>query len=276
MKKALKIALPILGTAVAAAATTVFLVAPGKADEEKKAPFWGRNFAHRGLHKIDRTIPENSLLAFNEAAEGGYGIELDVRLSADGRVIVFHDENLEGLCGLNEQTKNMDWAELKKLRLLGTEEGIPLLSEALALIAGRVPVILELKHGSHDRELCERTLELVRCYNGDLCVESFSPFILRWFKKNAPDILRGQLSCSSECFGGSVSRIKSFFVSNLLTNFLSRPHFIAHGICRKSFLVKLCESMGAMKVAWTSRDWTNEDDNDAVIFEFYRPRVKFK
>ena len=276
MHKALKIALPILGGTVAAAAATVFLVAPGRASEEKKSPFFGRNFAHRGLHKIDRTIPENSLPAFNEAAENGYGVELDARLTADGRVVVFHDDDLERACGVEGRVEDTDWEELKKLHLFDTHETIPLLGEALAIIGGRVPVIIELKQGRNNAELCERTMELIRCYNGDVCVESFNPFILRWFKKHAPGLLRGQLTASVDGFGEGVCKAKAFAVSNLLTNFLSRPQFIAHSLGRKSFLARLCEKMGAMKVAWTSRDWTNEDDNDAVIFEFYRPRVKYK
>lgn len=274
MNRAFKIALPILGTAAVAAAT-VFLVAPGKSSEEKKAPFWGRNFAHRGFHKIDKTIPENSLLAFNEAAENGYGVELDVRLSADGRVVVFHDDSLQKICGAEGSIEESSWAELKKLRLHGTDEGIPLLSEVLAVIAGRVPLIVELKHGKNDIDLCERTYELISCYNGEACIESFNPLILRWFKKNAPEIMRGQIVSGNVCEDG-LCRIKGFFGSSMLANFLSRPHFIAHGIRPKSCLVRLCEKLGAMKVAWTSRDWTNEDHNDAVIFEFYRPRVRFK
>lgn len=276
MNKALKIALPILGGAAAAAAVTAVLIAPGKATEEKKAPFFGRNFAHRGLHKIDRTVPENSLPAFNEAAVNGYGIELDVRLTADGRVVVFHDDDLERACGVEGLVEDVAWDDLKRLHLFDTHETIPLFSEALAVIAGRVPVIIELKQGRNNTELCERTLEMIRCYAGDVCVESFNPFILRWFKKHAPDLLRGQLTTSMDGFGKGVCKCKAFAVSNVLTNFLSRPQFIAHGLGHKSFLVRLCEKLGAMKVAWTSRDWTNEDDNDAVIFEFYRPRVRFK
>ena len=76
MNRLAKIAVPVMGTALAAAAVTAFLVAPAKASEKKKAPCMGANIAHRGLHKADKSVPENSLAAFRDAVEGGYGIDL--------------------------------------------------------------------------------------------------------------------------------------------------------------------------------------------------------
>ena len=87
--------------AAAAAAAPLFLIAPGAATRRQKAPFYGLNFAHRGLHSRDKAVPENSLEAFRLAAEAGYGIELDVQLSKDGQVVVFHDNTLDRVCGVH-------------------------------------------------------------------------------------------------------------------------------------------------------------------------------
>lgn len=273
----LKYALPALGAAAAAAGVTAFLVAPGKASGEKKAPFFGANIAHRGLHRADRSVPENSLAAFRDAAENGYAIELDVHLTADDRVVVFHDDSLRRVCGVEQDVEALTWRELRDLRLDGTGEHIPMLSDVLAEIRGRVPIVVELKTSPRRRELCERTWELLRAYNGDYCIESFDPRIVRWWRLNAPGVLRGQLSCTREQFGESATPVQAFFLSRLLCNFLGRPQFIAYGLDgRKPLLVRLVEKMGAMRFCWTSHDWKNEVSNDAVIFEFYRPRQRFK
>lgn len=273
----LKYALPALGAAAAAAGVTAFLVAPGKASGEKKAPFFGANIAHRGLHRADRSVPENSLAAFRDAAENGYAIELDVHLTADDRVVVFHDDSLRRVCGVEQDVEALTWRELRDVRLDGTGEHIPMLSDVLAEVRGRVPIVVELKTSPRRRELCERTWELLRAYNGDYCIESFDPRIVRWWRLNAPGVLRGQLSCTREQFGESATPVQAFFLSRLLCNFLGRPQFIAYGLDgKKPLLVRLVEKMGAMRFCWTSHDWKNEVSNDAVIFEFYRPRQRFK
>ena len=122
--------------AAAAAALPVFLSAPGRAAQRQKAPFFGANVAHRGLHSRDRSIPENSLSAFRQAAQEGYGIELDVRLSEDGKVVVFHDDTLDRVCGVHARVDELTWEELRSLRLCGTEERIPLFSDVLRSIGG--------------------------------------------------------------------------------------------------------------------------------------------
>ena len=198
MNKFLKYALPAVGVAAAAAGVTAFLIAPGRASEEKKAPFLGANIAHRGLHTRDRAVPENSLAAFQAAVDRGYGVELDVRITTDGYLAVFHDENLWRMCGLEKDIDECAWEDLQTLRLAGTAERIPLLSEVLALVDGKTPIVLELKRGRQNRALCEGVRAMLQGYKGDICVESFDPRIVRWWRKNAPEVLRGQLSCSEK------------------------------------------------------------------------------
>lgn len=256
-------------------AVPVCLLAPGRASKRQKAPFWGVNFAHRGLHSRDRLVPENSLAAFRRAAEMGYGIELDVQLSRDGKVVVFHDDTLDRVCGVPGRVDERSFEELLQLRLYGTEHTIPLFSEVLAVIKGRSPLIVELKSGRRNKELCEKTYALLGNYRGDVCIESFNPFIVAWFRFHAPELLRGQLSMPMKHYDG-LPKAEGFLLSRTLMNFLSRPQFIAYRIGSKPLAIRFAELMGAMKVAWTSHEPRNERGNDGVIFEFYKPRVKFK
>jgi len=263
--------------AAAAAAAPLYLVAPGQASRRQKAPFLGRNFAHRGLHSRDKTVPENSMEAFRLAARAGYGMELDVQLSRDGQVVVFHDDTLGRVCGVDARVEELSYAELSQLRLCGTEYGIPLLSDVLAAVRGRGPLIVELKTGRRNRELCEKTYALLEGYRGDVCVESFNPFIVMWFRFHARDLLRGQLSAQrSEFQKEGHGALKSFLLSRTLLNVFARPQFIAYRIGRRPLPVRLAERMGAMRVGWTSHEPRNEKGRDAVIFEFYKPKLKFK
>ncbi len=259
---------------LAAVGAAYYLLAPEKPDAIKTAPFKGRNFAHRGLHTKDGSAPENSLPAFKAAALLGYGVELDVHLTLDNKVVVFHDDTLERMCGDPRRIENVTYKELCALELDHSECKIPLLTEVFEVLDG-APIILELKRGSRNELLCALTFAIMQDYKGDICIESFDPFIVGWFKKNAPHVLRGQLSCERSNLK-DISRPTAFMLSNLFTNFISRPNFIAYGIGKKPLTVKLCEKMGAMKVCWTSKSSENETGNDAVIFEHYMPNVRFK
>lgn len=268
MKKRLLIipALAALGTA--------YLIAPERPSKAKTAPFKGRNFAHRGLHTKDGAAPENSLPAFTAASALGYGVELDVHLTLDNKVVVFHDDDLSRMCGDPRKIEDLLYAELRGLTLGDTDCKIPLLSEVLSVLKG-APIILEIKRGVRNDLLCALTLKEIDSYDGPVCIESFDPSIVRWFRVNAPQYLRGQLSTRSEDLTG-LGKAPSFILSHLLTNFYARPNFIAYGIGKKPLTVKACEAMGAMKVAWTSHGEENEKGNDAVIFEHYLPSVRFK
>lgn len=265
----------ITGAIVAAGGVAAFLIAPEKTSKEKRAPFQGRNYAHRGLHEQDKSIPENSLPAFAAAAELGYGVELDVHITRDGELAVFHDGDLKRACGLEGIIEDLSWDELKGLKLFGTQFGMPLLSQVLETMGENCPVIIELKRGIRNTELCEKTYETMKKYSGKYCVESFDPRIVAWFRHNAPEVLRGQLATDPKEMMKDTSKINSLAVGNLLTNFVARPNFVAYGLGRKPLIVKLCEKMGAMKVAWVAHDDSSEKNNDAVIFEFYRPNKEY-
>ena len=167
-------------------------------------------------------------------------------------------------------------AELRALRLGKTDCVIPTFAEALEALGGRVPLLLEVKRGHDNRRLCALTLEALRTYTGPYCVESFDPTIVAWFRRNAPDILRGQLSQPPKEYGTALSKPAAAIVGNVLTNGIARPQFIAYKIGPKPLSVRLCEAMGAVRAGWTSRAWTHERDYDIVIFEHYRPGAWFR
>lgn len=258
------------------AALPVYAVAPGRLSRQRRSAFAGVNYAHRGLHSRDRSIPENSLSAFRQAAQEGYGIELDVQLSKDGKVVVFHDDTLDRVCGVHARVDSLTWDELRALRLCGTKEQIPLFSDVLRSIRGTEALIVELKNGPRNRELCEKTKALLDGYCGNVCIESFNPLIVAWFRFHAPHLVRGQLATSLRDYTTDGLKVAAaFLLHHTLLNFLSRPQFIAYRIGRRPPLVRLCTALGALNIGWTSHEPRNERKHDAVIFEFYRPCQRY-
>lgn len=158
MKKQVTAAKLAAFAGAAAVGGFIYLIAPGKIRKKQKSPFQNRNFAHRGLHKRDKSVPENSLAAFERAASYGYGIELDVQLSKDGQVVVFHDDTLNRVCGVDARVDSKTLAELQQLSLCGTDETIPLFSDVLKTVRGRGALIVELKNGKRNKELCEKPM----------------------------------------------------------------------------------------------------------------------
>lgn len=260
---------------VVVAALYVFLVAPARAPQAAD-DLWRVRYAHRGLHSEDQSIPENSLAAFVAAAEAGYGMELDLTITADGEIVVFHDDRLTRACGVDRDIRDCTLEELRGYRLFGTSHGIPLFSEMLELVAGRVPLIVELKHTKRYRALCEGAAALLDVYAGSYCIESFDPRIVRWFYKHRPGVVRGQLAAGLKSYEGTPI-YQGLLMSSLMTNVCCRPHFTAyrHQDARNKLGLHAFKGLGGKLVAWTVRN-KNEADAcrrlfDVIIFECFRP-----
>lgn len=235
------------------AAAYIFMIMP-RVTDRADMDLISTDYAHRGLWNA--RYPENSLPAFELAARGGYGIELDVRLSADGEVIVFHDAGLERMCGVRKRVEALTAAELCGLQLAGTQYTVPRLSEVLALVDGRVPLLIELKGEGKEEALCQRTAELLDTYGGAFAVQSFSPLVLSWFKKYRPRFARGQLVTKiREVKGVKHSRLVGVLLSGMLLNVLSRPDFISvNGNRIKSVPFRICVLLFKCKgLVWTVR-----------------------
>ncbi len=225
-------------------------------------------FAHRGLW--GREAPENSLAAFSRAVNAGVGIELDVQLSSDGEVMVFHDESLLRMTGIDASLYERDAAFLKALPLGRSDERIPTLAEVLALVDGKVPLLVEIKSDHAWREVCEKTAALLDSYGGAYLVESFHPLAVAWFRKHRPAVVRGQLS--ARLFKERHLRTPSHFVvQNLLLNFYARPDFIAYDLHDTGVLsFRLAKLFHPYTFAWTVKsadDFKASRSFDSVIFE---------
>lgn len=256
----------------AAAAYLLFTAGKRPAPDERWVDKW--LYAHRGLHNEDR--PENSMAAFKAAVQAGYGIELDVRLTADNIVVVFHDSDLKRMTGTEGTVESQTLRELRRLRLGGTEETVPTLEEVLRTVDGRVPLLIETKNLGLGDALEQHTMKLLRPYKGKYALQSFSPFAVRRFRKCAPWDPRGQLSSTFRPRERGVSRIMQFCVRHLLTNFIGRPNFISYawdGL--NSWVVRRLRRRGLPVLAWTVRSASEAAQAmplcDTIIFEGFLP-----
>ena len=146
--------------------------------------------AHRGLHKA-KTIPENSLAAFEASVNAGYPIELDIRMPRSGPPIVLHDESLSRLTGIGGTVSDSDFTDLAELNLYSTNQKIPSLLQVLDLVNGKVPLLIELKTTEHSARMEFAVFQILRRYSGKFAVQSFDSFSVAWFKNNAPRFMRG-------------------------------------------------------------------------------------
>ena len=252
----------------------LFAVLPGR--RRDRAPFDRTLFAHRGLHSNDSRFPENSLIAFRLAREAGYGVELDVQFTADRQVVVFHDDTLLRMCGVDRRVDELTYAQLQELTLLDSDQRIPLLTEVLEVLDGAT-VLCEFKpmRSYPDTSLCEATLPILEGYKGQFCVESFNPLMIRWFRRNAPHVIRGILS-KRFAEEDKVPPTLAALLGALCTNFLSRPDFIAYQHTdRDQPFFRFCRLFRPMTLSWTVRSQeelnTCSDAFDSHIFEGFLP-----
>lgn len=186
-------------------------------------------FAHRGLHDAKKGVIENTLPAFEAACQNGYGMELDIQLSKDFQVVVFHDDTLKRLTGDPRRVDECTLEELKRFQLNDAPDArIPTFKEMLQLVNGRTPLLIELKSGRHNARLCRDMLEILKDYQGEYIVESFNPLIVAWFRRHAPRVVRGQLVCPMKEYIPQANHAAAFFMAGLLLNCLGRPDFVAY------------------------------------------------
>lgn len=243
------------------------MIDPGK---KRKHPVLNvKYYAHRGFHG-EEGIPENSMAAFKKAKGSGYGIELDVQLTKDGVMVVHHDYDLKRTCGVNKKITDLTYRELCRYRLMGTRERIPRFVEVLREVDGKVPLLVELKMETCNRKLCKKVAKALDQYKGLYCMECFHPYALYWFKKNRPEVIRGQLSeqfLKEKEEGTFTRKIGYFIVKNLLTNFIAY-----HYKYKDCLPLKICRRFYKIPIyGWTFRDKKaykeNEPYFEGFIFE---------
>lgn len=244
--------------------------------------FLGAPIAHRALHDGTGSCPENSLSAIRAAIRGGYGIEVDLQLSGSGDAMVFHDETLVRLAGNPRRVRDVETAELRGMVLLGGSDPIPTLADCLAEIAGRVPILIEIK--DQDRRLGPAigpleaaTARALEGYGGPAAVMSFNPHSVAEMARLAPDIPRGLTSGAfSEDFWPNVSPERRAALAELSDFEGVGASFVSH-----DWRALSNPSVGALKargvpiLCWTVR--SAEDERaartvaDQITFEGYTP-----
>lgn len=234
--------------------------------------------AHRGFHSLDKSIPENSLLAFKKALDYGYAIELDVHVLKDGNVVVFHDDDLQRMCKKDLKLNEVTYDEIKNYKLLNTNERIPLLTDVLELVDGKTPLLIELKPKGDIYKLCHAFMVIINGYHGEFAIQSFNPKILRWFKTNFPEIPRGQIA---EYFTNdeTISKATKFLLKRMLLNILTKPDFINYNLKDlPNKYVNKASGKGLVIIAYTAK---NNLEFEMVkkyyhnsVFEYFRPDEK--
>ncbi len=227
-----------------------------------------RPIAHRGYHDLNQSRWENTLSAFDAAIEHGFAIECDVHLSKDGIPIVFHDTELKRLTGTEGRLADHTASELGQLNIGGTADRVPTLKEMLERVAGRVPLVIELKgtKGSDDG-LVSAASALLASYDGHAAIMSFDHWLVRRFSKDAPGIPAGLTA-----FGAKPDELEAHF------------SMLAHGIAFASFHAvdlpnpftrMLREKLAMPVITWTVRDRASFDltatHADQMTFEGFDP-----
>jgi glycerophosphoryl diester phosphodiesterase len=209
--------------------------------------------AHRGLHN-GTEAPENSLRAFERAASKAIPIELDVHLTADGRLAVFHDDTLKRMTSIEGSVEGHQMHFLQGLRLLDSDQMIPTLEDVLDLVAGKVPVLIEIKtRARHTAPIGRAVLDCISRFDAiEVAVQSFNPLCIRWFRQNAPSVIRGLLA------GGFSDDSLPFHTKFSLRNYLlspaARPNFLAHEVQDlPTAITRLARRVGVPVIAWTVR-----------------------
>ena len=254
-------------------------------------------YAHRGLHQKP-VIPENSMAAFRRAVEAGYGIELDLHLTRDGKLAVIHDSSLKRTCGVDQNVEDMTMEEAQSCFLEESREQIPEFTEVLQLVAGRVPLIVELKAGKTQdgtdttAALCRTAASALDDYAAAYgektenhggkpglvpalyCVESFSPVAVKWLRVNRPDIIRGQLAANINREKKTLTCTQNFLLKNLLVNLSGKPDFVAYNFDDRH--EPALQRYDGPLFFWTIRSYADLKEAEALgaagIFEQFDPK----
>ena len=229
--------------------------------------------AHRGLFDNSKGIPENSLPAFELAVKNGFAIEMDVQASKDGVLVVFHDDTLKRMTGKEGKLSDYTVEELRKLRLLDTDCQIPTFEEFLQA-AGGVNLVVEIKTHANIGEVEQKVYTALKNYKGNYCIESFNPFIVRWFKVHAQEVIRGQLSYSFD--NAPFSKFRKWLLSKLKLCKWNGSQFIAYD----ATIIKNNKAVARFRkkipvICWTVKSQKQYDELhdyfDNMIFDSFYP-----
>jgi glycerophosphoryl diester phosphodiesterase len=234
-----------------------------------------RPIAHRGLHSDAKGSPENSLLAFSEACRRGFPIELDVRLTRDGRIAVAHDSNVKQPTGVKKRISDMTVKQLREVRIGGTKERVPLLEDVLALVNGQVPILIEIKNRGISKNLEVRVIDMIESYSGQIALESFNPLSISYLRHREVAYPLGQVVGSLKL----PKFMRRVILKSLATKVLAKPDFLALKLDELSrAAVERWKQQGITVIAWPVKSEADEEYAlklaDNFIFSGYEPTEK--
>lgn len=230
--------------------------------------------AHRGLH--NQQYPENSLSAFTAAVEKGFAIELDLHLLPDGNFAVFHDDDLKRMTGNEGKIQALTTSQLIEYHLKETADVIPEFNQVLDCVAGRVPILIEMKLTQDNVKAAVVLRDTMKHYQqkyaGEFVVESFDPRFLLTLKEVAPEFLRGQLAAQNS---GYPNPEENHRLAQCAYNVMTEPDFIAYHILDLPLLwLEVLRKEGMPVLGWTARtvqQWKAAKPHcDNLIFESLR------
>lgn len=239
-----------------------------------------RPIAHRGLHSKKEGLPENSIGAFKAAIQKGFPIELDIHLTKDNEIVVFHDWNISRMTGFDKDITSLTKEEVSNYHLCGTEYTIPTLKEVLQLVNGRVPLLIEIKNRNYfplymEEKLCGILCKMMRNYEGEYAIQSFNPWSVYYMKKKLKHVPVGQLS--DDYKRKKAGHFYSYIFRKLITecrfNFITKPDFVSYNVRHlpKTYLKPIKHGGDRALLGWTVRDkkyqQVAKECCDNIIFE---------
>jgi len=234
--------------------------------------------AHRGLYTKDQSVPENSSIAYQKALDKKYSIELDLNVLKDGTVLAFHDHTLKRACNDERALKDINFDDVKDLTLFSSNEHIPTLENVIDLVQGKVPLLIELKPHGDVVFLCESMMKIMQNYSGKWAVFSFHPKVVLWFKKNYPEVIRGQIS---EYFktDKNMNPISKYLMRSMFFNRFTKPDFISYGIYdMPNKYIDQAMKKGMTVISYAARTQEQFDFVKSryhnTVFEFFEPKIK--
>jgi glycerophosphoryl diester phosphodiesterase len=238
-----------------------------------------RPIAHRGLHNEKNAVIENTASAFQAAIDGGYAIECDVQLTKDGEAVVFHDETVDRLMQAKGKVIDHSADQLRNVKFKSGSDRIQTLPELLKQVAGKVPVIIEIKtHWDADPSLVLRVLEIVSNYAHPFALMSFDPDVLAVLATQAPDTIRGIVADRvHDPYYEPLSIARRVQMRNFAHLTTTRPHFVSFDLNGLPFApVQMIRSQGFPVITWTIKSEAEAARarrySDQITFEGFRPR----
>jgi glycerophosphoryl diester phosphodiesterase len=232
-----------------------------------------RPIAHRGLH--DRARPENTCAAFEAALARDYPIELDVHVLPDGEVVVFHDDDLVRAAGVSRTLAEESRTSIRAYRVFGSDQAIPSLREVLALVSGRVPLLIEIKARAARTALGPPIQALLSDYRGPFALQSFNPWALAYFHRHAPEMVCGQLGGPLK--DDALKLTERLASEHLVTWFVSRAQFLNYDLraLPNRWVTHVARTLSLPLLAWTVRSEEDKQKAEALgvnyVFDHVRP-----